>query len=117
MACFGSDRQFPNFVGAFDLSALAPPPPPDTVKSWPLIGNSIYQFWDLASTNLQAALAKIAPQFKPLGSTMLHIAAEAGTGAIKFFIAIFVAGFLFSPAPALAEFNQNVFTQTRFGAR
>jgi predicted PurR-regulated permease PerM len=84
-----------------DLSALTLPPPPDTVKSWPLIGDSIYQFWDLASTNLRAALAKVAPQLKPLGSTMLQIAAEAGTGAIKFFIAVFVAGFLFSPAPAL----------------
>ena len=86
-----------------DLSVLALPPPPETVKSWPLVGKPIYQFWDLASTNLQAALAKIAPQLKPLGSTMLHIAAEAGTGAIKFFIAIIVAGFLFSPAPALVE--------------
>jgi predicted PurR-regulated permease PerM len=86
-----------------DLSALTPPPPPDTVKSWPLIGDTIYQFWDLASSNLQAALAKIAPQLKPLGSTLLQIAADAGTGAIKFFIAIIVAGFLFSPAPALAD--------------
>ena len=86
-----------------DLSALAPPPPPDTVKSWPLVGDAIYQFWDLASTNLQAALARVAPQLKPLGSTMLQIAADAGTGAIKFFIAIVVAGFLFSPAPALVD--------------
>ena len=86
-----------------DLSALALPPPPDTVKSWPLIGDPIYQFWDLASTNLQAALAKIAPHLKPLGSTLLQIAADAGTGAIKFFIAIIVAGFLFSPAPVLVD--------------
>ena len=63
----------------------------------------IYQFWDLASSNLQAALAKIAPHLKPLGSTLLQIAADAGTGAIKFFIAIVVAGFLFSPAPALVD--------------
>ena len=86
-----------------DLTVLTPPPPPDSVKSWPLIGDSVYQFWNLASTNLQAALTDIAPQLKPLGSTMLHIAAEAGTGAIKFFIAIFVAGFLFSPAPMLVN--------------
>lgn len=86
-----------------DLSVLTLPPPPATVKSWPLIGDSIYQFWDLASTNLRAALAKITPQLKPLGSTLLQIAAGAGTGAIKFFIAIVVAGFLFSPAPALVD--------------
>lgn len=86
-----------------DLSALGLPPPPDTVKRWPIIGDPIYQFWDLASTNLRAALAKIAPQLKPLGSTLLQIAADAGTGAIKFLIALIVAGLLFSPAPTLAN--------------
>lgn len=86
-----------------DLSVLAPPPPPATIKEWPLVGQPIYQFWQLASTNLAAAFAKIAPLLKPLGSTLLSIATEAGTGAVKFFIAIVVAGFLFSPAPALVE--------------
>ena len=84
-----------------DLSALALPPPPDAVKTWPIVGDSIYQFWDLASTNFHAALAKIAPQLKPLGSILLRIAEGAGTGVIKFFAAIVVAGFLFSPAPSL----------------
>jgi predicted PurR-regulated permease PerM len=86
-----------------DLSMLELPPPPIPVKDWPLIGEPIYQFWNLASTNLQAALAKIAPQLKPLGSLLVQIAADAGTGILKFFIAIVVAGFLFSPAPLLVD--------------
>lgn len=86
-----------------DLSALALPPPPIALKSWPLIGDPIYQFWDLASTNLQAAFAKIAPQLKPLGGILVHIAAGAGIGIVKFFLAIIVAGFLFSPAPSLVD--------------
>jgi predicted PurR-regulated permease PerM len=86
-----------------DLSVLSLPPPPDTVKNWPIIGNPTYQFWDLASTNFQAAFAKVAPQLKPVGSTLLQIAADAGTGAIKFVIAVVVAGFLFSPAPSLVN--------------
>src|SRR5688572_16090372 len=85
----------------FDLATFTLPPPPDTIKAWPLVGEPIYQFWTLASTNLREALAKIVPQLKPVGSVLLDIAAEAGTGTIKFFIAIFVAGFLFSPAPSL----------------
>src|SRR5207253_8031389 len=32
-----------------DPSALMLPPPPPAVKTWPIIGDSIYQFWDLAS--------------------------------------------------------------------
>jgi predicted PurR-regulated permease PerM len=86
-----------------DLSTLALPPPPQTVKSWPLIGDQVFQFWDLASNNIQAALTKIAPYLKPIGSSLLQIAASTGTGAVKFFIAIIVAGFLYSPAPALVD--------------
>jgi predicted PurR-regulated permease PerM len=86
-----------------DLSALTLPPPPETVKRWPIVGEPIYQFWNLASTNLRAAFAQIAPQLKPFAGILLQIAAGAGTGAIKFFIAIVVAGFLFSPAPTLVN--------------
>jgi predicted PurR-regulated permease PerM len=86
-----------------DLSALSLPPPPISVKGWPLVGNSLYQFWELASTNLQEAFAKIVPQLKPLGGVLLQIAAGAGTGTIKFLVAVIVAGFLFSPAPMLAD--------------
>jgi predicted PurR-regulated permease PerM len=86
-----------------DLSALALPPPRETVKNWPLIGDQIYQFWELASSNVGAALAKIAPLLKPVGSSLIQIAAGAGSGAIKFFIAIIIAGFLYSPAPSLVD--------------
>jgi len=87
----------------FDLSALALPPPYPSIKDWPLIGEPIYQMWDLASTNIREALDKMAPYLKPFGSTLLQIAADAGTGTVKFFIAIIVSGFLFPPAPELAR--------------
>ena len=86
-----------------DFSTLAIPPPSKSVKEWPLIGNPIYQFWDLASTNFQAALGKIMPQLKPLGSSLLRIGADTGLGIIKFLASIIVAGFLFSPAPMLVD--------------
>jgi len=86
-----------------DLSTLAVPSPPETVKSWPFVGDTIHQFWQLASTNLQEAWAKIAPHLKSIGSGLLQTAAEAGVGTLKFLIAILVAGFLFPSAPALTE--------------
>jgi predicted PurR-regulated permease PerM len=86
-----------------DLSSIVLPPPPAAVKTWPIVGNSIYQFWDLASTNFQAALVKTAPLLKPIGSILLGFAEGAGVGVIKFFIAIVLAGFLFSPAPSLVN--------------
>jgi predicted PurR-regulated permease PerM len=92
-----------NLSEHLDLSTLTLPPPPNAVKTWPIIGDTIYQFWDLASTNFRAALDKIAPLLKPLGGTLLRIAEDAGTGVIKFFVAIVIAGFLFSPAPSLVN--------------
>jgi predicted PurR-regulated permease PerM len=44
-----------------DFSTLVLPPPPEAIKAWPLVGEPIYQFWDLASTNLREALARVAP--------------------------------------------------------
>src|SRR5262249_52091616 len=73
-----------------DPATLALPAPPPSVKDWPLIGEQIYDFWTLAATNLKAALAEIAPQLKPLGSTLLQVAADAGTGILKFFIGVIV---------------------------
>lgn len=84
-----------------DPSMLAVPAPPGSVKSWPLIGESIYQFWELASTNLSGAFAAIVPQLKPLGGRLLRVGADTGLGILKFLLAVIVAGFLFSPAPAL----------------
>jgi predicted PurR-regulated permease PerM len=88
-------------AGQIDVSHLAIPPPPATVKAWPLIGDAIFQFWDIASANLREALAKVAPHLKPLGNNLLSYAAEAGTGTIKFFLALIVAAFLFPAAPLL----------------
>jgi predicted PurR-regulated permease PerM len=90
-----------------DLSAVAIPAPSMAVKEWPLVGDSIYQFWELASTNFGAAFATIAPQLKPLGSSLLRIAAATGIGIIEFLVSIVVAGFLFSPAPSLVTTVKN----------
>ena len=86
-----------------DPAVLALPPPPDAIRSWPLVGEPIFQFWELAASNLGAALVKTVPHLKPVASAMLSVAAEAGTGVIKFFIAIIIAGFLYAPAPSLVN--------------
>ncbi|MCW2272444.1 AI-2E family transporter [Rhodoblastus acidophilus] len=82
------------------------PSPPPRVKDWPVVGEPLYQFWDLASTNLREAFAKIAPQLKPVGGAMLGMATGAGVGVLKFFAAVIVAGFLFAPAPAFVAAAQ-----------
>jgi predicted PurR-regulated permease PerM len=92
----------------FDLSKISLPAPPAGVKAWPVIGEQLYQFWELASTNVTSALAEIAPYLKPVGSSLLSIAGDAGVGFLKFLGAIVIAGFMFPVAPALAEAARKV---------
>ena len=74
------------------------PPPPERVKNWMFIGDSLYKFWELASVNLQAALTKIAPQLKAFGATLLSGVAGAGAWVLQFFIAIIISGVLLANA-------------------
>jgi predicted PurR-regulated permease PerM len=89
-----------------DPMTLAIPPPPGALRDWPLVGDPIYQFWELASTNLREALVKVGPQLKPVGGIALRVVTDAGTGILKFVLAVLIAGFLF-PARAVlaAEFH------------
>jgi predicted PurR-regulated permease PerM len=87
----------------FDWSTLSIPPPWPEVKGWPLVGEDVYRIWNTAATNTREALAKLFPYLRPFGTTLLTIATGAGTGVIKFFISIIVAGFLFTSAPVFVE--------------
>lgn len=88
---------------------IAVPPPPDTIKHWPVIGEGLYDSWILASTNLKAALAQIKPQLRPIGTYLLGFAGTAGIGMIKFVIAIVISGFLLLQGPALADGVRSLF--------
>ena len=74
------------------------PPPPASVATWPVVGKSIYQAWDLAATNLEAAMNKFAPQFKQIGKILLSAAAGVGGAILQFIIAIIIAGVLVANA-------------------
>jgi predicted PurR-regulated permease PerM len=84
----------------FQEGAIAVPPPPAAVKSWPLIGDKLAAFWLQASQDLAAAAEKIAPQLKAIGSFLLSTAAGAGFGILQFLVAIVIAGVLLAHAEA-----------------
>jgi predicted PurR-regulated permease PerM len=86
-----------------DSGQLSIPAPVETVKNWPLIGEPIFQFWELASSNLSAALVKLAPHLKSIGATLLGAAGSAGIAILQFLASVIIAGFLLSPGPMLVE--------------
>jgi predicted PurR-regulated permease PerM len=83
-----------------DAGTLRVPPPPENVRSWPVVGKPSYAFWNLASVNLEAALSKVAPQLKKLGMPLFAAVAGLGVGILKFIVSIIIAGVLLANAAA-----------------
>ncbi|MGA7878794.1 MAG: AI-2E family transporter [Desulfoferrobacter sp.] len=83
-----------DLAAKFNQGTLNIPVPPEGVRSWPVIGERLYDFWGLASNNLEVALSKISPQIKALGGWLLPTAASAGIGILRFVVSIIIAGAL-----------------------
>jgi predicted PurR-regulated permease PerM len=90
-------------VKDLDAQRIQIPLPAESVKSWPLIGARVHQWWTLAAMDTKAILVHAAPLLKPLGGRLLAIAGVVGFGLVEFLAAIVIAGFLYSPGPRLAE--------------
>ncbi len=93
------------------------PPPPESIKTWPLIGDDAYNYWSLASSNLRDALGEVAPYLKSLSGSVLGFAASTTVGLFEFLAAVVIAGFLLSPGPRLVDWARSIFRRisTRHG--
>ena len=84
-----------DFAAQLTAGDFAIPTPPESIRSWPVIGPQLYDFWDEASSNIRAVLRQITPYLKPFAGTLLGLAGDAGVGAIKFLLSVAVAGLMF----------------------
>jgi predicted PurR-regulated permease PerM len=87
---------------------LSIPSPPDAIKTWPLVGDRLYDLWVQASTNLEAVLAQVAPHLKPLAGSALAAMAGVGLDALQFLAAVILAGFLLPSGPRLVEASKTI---------
>ena len=82
-------------AGQLTVGELAVPSPPERIKDWPLVGTYVFELWEELSTNLRSIAGAVAPYLKPLATTMLGFAGDAGVGTLRFLLAVALAGFLF----------------------
>jgi predicted PurR-regulated permease PerM len=85
-------------AAAFQAGALAIPPPPEGLASWPFVGERLHGFWQLASDNVEEAVAELRPWIQSTGKWLLGVAAGAGVAALQFLLAILIAGVLLANA-------------------
>jgi predicted PurR-regulated permease PerM len=95
----------------YEQGQLQIPPPQDSVKGWPLVGEKLYAFWSQASTNLQGTIEKYEPQLKQAGEKILAVAAGAGGGVLQFVISIIISGILVANAPGAYKVTLKTFSR------
>jgi predicted PurR-regulated permease PerM len=70
------------------------PPPPPNVEAWPIVGAPLNQAWQLASSNLSAAIRTFLPQIKAVIPGVLAASAGIGIAVVQWVLSILLAGVL-----------------------
>jgi predicted PurR-regulated permease PerM len=88
--------------------SLSIPPPPDNVKTWPLIGPSLSRTWNMASTNLTGLLQSFAPQIKAIVPGLLAATAGLGFAVLQFVLSLLLAGVLLANTKGCIEVSNSL---------
>ena len=81
-----------DLVHAIQNRTLQIPLPPDSVQTWPVIGQYIYPFWTRVATDFMGVVHQMAPHLQGVAKTLAGQAAGAGMGLMQFLAAFVIAG-------------------------
>jgi predicted PurR-regulated permease PerM len=79
------------------------PPPPESVRDWPLIGTRLHDLWQAASNDIRALLAAHVGQIASLGRWLGRVTAGVFFEVLQFAGAIIVAGVLLAYSERLTD--------------
>jgi len=70
------------------------PTPTENVASWPLIGKPLFNFWQLAATNLSEAIATLAPQLKEMTKWLISSSISTMMTILQLLVSVIICGML-----------------------
>lgn len=73
---------------------LAIPPPEESIKEWPIIGDDIFKIWNSFSTSLESALSNYEGQIAKAGMKLVDSVAGLTGTILMFLVSIIIAGIL-----------------------
>ena len=88
---------------AFNEGNVNIDPPPAQVAEWPVIGETVYGAWNLANTNLEAALKQFQPQLRTVASWMLGAIGNSALGILLFIVSLLIAGLFMAKSAAMKQ--------------
>lgn len=84
------------------------PPPPDTVKAWPVIGSTLFTYWTQAATNLTALVAEHSETVKSVLVQLFDLLRNTTKGLVMFLLSIIISGLLLAYAQPIGSFFQQL---------
>jgi predicted PurR-regulated permease PerM len=79
---------------AMDEGTLTVPPPSDSVKEWPVVGEKVHAAWLQASRDFGGATSKYSDQLKALANWMAGSIAALGGAVVQTIFSLIIAGVL-----------------------
>jgi predicted PurR-regulated permease PerM len=98
-----------NLAVKFEEGSLVVPPVPAEVADWPIIGQTLYDTWNLATVNLEDFLVKIAPQLQSLAPKLFSAVAGLVTTILLSIVSIIIAGLFLVKAKSSEQAARKMF--------
>ena len=98
-------------ISDYRAGRITVPPPAESVKSWPVIGNKAHGLWVQASSNLDSLIAKNPAQAKTVVGTTIGVLTSTAKGILFFTAAIIISGVFLSYSIQAANFARTLFNR------
>ena len=92
----------------YDSGELAIPSANPGVKDWPLIGHTLFDIWNQATTNLEDLLSKYQDQILKAGKFVFESLVGTGASILQLILSIIIAGVLLA-TPGTARASEALF--------
>ena len=83
--------------------------PKESVKTWPVIGETVYTAWSKAHTDLHALVHSMQPKIGDLARKGLGLVASIGGGLLLFLASFIIAGIIMAFGESGAQASRNIF--------
>jgi len=95
----------------YNEGKLKIPSPPESIKSWPLVGEKLHLVWTQLNEGVDVFIQKYPEELKTLGSYSLQLLATTSKALFIFAVAILISGVFLSYSEESSEFATTVFNR------
>lgn len=106
-----------SFVNAVQQNTLRIPPPAESVKNWPIVGNDLYGFWSKAQTDLPGLLHTMQPKLSELAFNAFSIIASIGGSMLLLLFAFLIANIVMAYGTSAGQSGTAIFSRLAGPAR